>query len=56
MVVGEGSKEVPVIGFVEKEFPLRLERTLSRRFITKPLSLLLVQVNLGPLKSRSSKL
>ena len=32
MVVGEGSKEVPVIGFVEKEFPLRIGENLVKTF------------------------
>ena len=44
------------LDLLKRSFHWGLERTLSRRFITKPLSLLLVQVNLGPLKFRSSKL
>ena len=32
MVVGEGSKEVPVIGFVKKEFPLRIGENPVKTF------------------------
>ena len=41
---------------LNKSFHWELARALSKRFMTRPLSLLLVHVNLGPLYPRSMRL
>ena len=53
VVVRGGSREMADVRVIKEEFPLRFARALSKRFITRPLSPLLVHMNLGLLYLRS---
>ena len=56
VVVRGGSREMADVRVIKEEFPLRFARALSKRFITRPLSPLLVHMNLGLLYLRSMRL
>lgn len=56
VVIKGGSREMVNVRVIKEEFPLRFARALSKCFITRPLSPLLVHVNLGPLYLRSMRL